>query len=317
MHHIFIGDGVKPRKAKSVRVLLGGRKFTKIGVRTRDWRDAYHLILALNWLQFFLLIVFVYVAANLIFAAIYQLQPGAVANTTRGFLDYLFFSIETLSTVGYGYMYPVTVYAHVVASVEIFIGLLSVALVTGLMFARFSRPRARILFSKVAVVGRFDGAPTLMVRVANERHNPILEADVSMTLIRIESTSDGEKFRRQHDLHLIRRHSAAFALSWTIMHPITIESPLHGYTQKDLKADLLIAVSVTGLDEILEQTVHARGEYNAENILFDHRFVDILIPDQGHTILDLTRFHETEPSAAAAASGEAHPHTHPHRRLSE
>lgn len=302
---------MKTRKANSVRVLLGGRKFTKIGVRTRDWRDAYHLILALNWTQFFLLMVLVYVFINLIFAAIYQLQSGAVANTTRGYLDYLFFSIETLSTVGYGYMYPVTIFAHTVASVEIFIGLLCVAMVTGLVFARFSRPRARIMFSNIAVVGRFDGAPTLMVRVANERHNPILEADVSMTLIRIETTSDGEKFRRQHDLHLLRHHSAAFALSWTIMHPITAESPLHGYTLEDVKkSDLLIAVSVTGLDEILEQTVHARGEYNAESILFNRRFVDILIPGEGHTILDLTRFHDTEPSAAAAPSGEAHPRTH-------
>jgi inward rectifier potassium channel len=308
---------VKPRKAKSVRVLLGGRKFTKIGVRTRDWRDAYHVILALNWSQFFLLIVLVYVALNLIFASIYQLQPGAVANTTRGYLDYLFFSIETLSTVGYGYMYPVTIYAHIVASVEIFIGLLSVALVTGLMFARFSRPRARILFSKVAVVGRFDGNPALMVRVANERHNPILEADVSMTLIRVETTSDGEKFRRQHDLRLMRHHSAAFALSWTIIHPITAESPIHGFTHEEMiKSDLLIAVSVTGLDEILEQTVHARGEYNADSILCDRRFVDILIPSDGHTILDLTRFHDTEHSPATAASGDAHAHTH-RTRLAE
>jgi inward rectifier potassium channel len=308
---VFAGSDVKPPKPKSVRVQLGGRKFTKIGVRTHDWRDAYHVILALNWVQFFLLIVVVYVSANLIFAAIYQMQPGAVANTTRGFLDYLFFSIETLSTVGYGYMYPVTVYAHIVASVEIFVGLLSVALVTGLMFARFSRPRARILFSKVAVVGRFDGAPTLMIRVANERHNPILEADVSLTLIRLETTSDGEKFRRQHDLRLLRKHSAAFALSWTIMHPITAESPLHGFASEDMKkSDLLIAVSVTGLDEVLEQKVHARGEYTAESILYNRRFVDILVPDEGRTILDLTRFHDTEPMDASAPAASQHPHPH-------
>ena len=150
-----------------------------------------------------------------------------------------------------------------------------------------------------------------MVRVANERHNPILEADVSMTLIRVETTSDGEKFRRQHDLRLMRRHSAAFALSWTIIHQITAESPMHGLTHEDmLKSDLLIAVSVTGLDEILEQTVHARGSHNADTILCDRRFVDILIPSDGHTILDLTRFHDTEHSAAAASSGDAHSHAH-------
>lgn len=290
---------------------LGERKFTKIGVRTRDWRDAYHVILALNWAQFFLFMVVSYIAANLVFALIYQLDPGSVANVTRGYLDYLFFSIETFSTVGYGYMYPGNVYGHVVSSIEIFIGLLSVALVTGLMFARFSRPRARILFSRVAVIGRFDGGPALMVRVANERHNPILEADVSMTLIRIETTSDGEKFRRQHDLRLMRHHSAAFALSWTVIHPITPESPLHGCTHEDMvRSDLLIAVSVTGLDEILEQNVHARGEYEADTILYDRRFVDILIPGDGHTILDLTRFHDTVPSLPAASSGAQQAHAH-------
>lgn len=302
---------MKARKPKSVRVQLGERKFTKIGVRTRDWRDAYHVILALNWGQFFLFMVVAYMAANAIFALIYQLQPESVANVRRGYLDYLFFSIETFSTVGYGYMYPGTVYGHIVSSIEIFIGLLSVALVTGLMFARFSRPRARILFSKVAVIGRFDGGPALMVRVANERHNPILEADVSMTLIRVETTSDGEKFRRQHDLRLMRRHSAAFALSWTIIHPITAESPLHGYTHEDMvKSDLLIAVSVTGLDEILEQTVHARGEYEADTILCDRRFVDILIPEEGHTILDLTRFHDTVPSLPAGVAATTQSHSH-------
>jgi inward rectifier potassium channel len=302
---------VTTRKPKTVHVQLGKRRFTKIGVRTRDWRDAYHVILALSWIQFFLFIVVSYIAANAVFALIYQLEPESVANVRRGYLDYLFFSIETFSTVGYGYMYPATVYGHVVSSIEILIGLLSVALVTGLMFSRFSRPRARILFSKVAVIGRFDGNPALMVRVANERHNPILEADVSMTLIRVETTSDGEKFRRQHDLRLMRRHSAAFALSWTIIHPITAESPLHGYSHEDMvKTDLLIAVSVTGLDEILEQNVHARGEYAAENILYDRRFVDILIPGEGHTILDLTRFHDTLPSPSADAAGAVQTHSH-------
>jgi len=287
---------LKPRDPKGVRVQFGGRRVTKIGVRKRDWRDAYHLILAMSWPEFFLLIVLIFALANLLFAVAYGLQPGSVANTSGGWLDFLFFSIETLSTVGYGFMYPVTVYAHILASVEIFFGLLGVALVTGLMFARFSRPRARILFSKVGVVSSFNGVPTLMVRVANERHNPILEADVSMTLIRAETTAEGELFRRQHDLRLVRHHSAAFALSWSVMHPITNESPLHGITARDLQeSNVLIAVSITGLDEILEQTVHARGEYTAENIIFDRRFVDILIPEGSHTILDLRRFHDTEP----------------------
>jgi inward rectifier potassium channel len=290
---------------------LGERKYTKIGIRRRGWRDAYHLILALSWPEFFLLIVLIYLAANVLFAAVYGLQPGAVANTGHGFLDRLFFSIETLSTVGYGYMYPVTVFAHVIASIEIFVGLLSVALVTGLVFARFSRPRARILFSNVAVVGGFNGVSTLMIRAANERHNLILEADVTMTLVQEETTAEGERFRRQHDLQLARHHSAAFALSWTIMHPITDRSPLHGLTRDQLeKAQAVIMVSITGLDDILEQTVHARAEYTAEQLLFNRRFVDIIIPADGQTILDLTRFHDTEPEPVPATGAAAHAQRH-------
>ncbi len=302
---------MKPRQPRRVRVRFGAREYTKIGVRSRGWRDAYHQILALSWPGFFLLIVLAYLAANVLFAMVYGLQPGAVANAGHDFLDRLFFSIETLSTVGYGYMYPVTIFAHVVASIEIFIGLLSLALVTGIMFARFSRPQARILFSRIAIVCRFDGTPTLMVRAANERHNTILEADVAMTLVREEITAEGERFYRQHDLPLTRHHSAAFALSWTVMHPITERSPLHGWTREQLeKAHAMIAVSITGLDDILEQTVHARAEYTAGQLLFDRRFVDVIVPADGGTILDLTRFNDTEPEPAVPRAGATHAQQH-------
>ncbi|MBU6484305.1 MAG: ATP-sensitive inward rectifier potassium channel 10 [Betaproteobacteria bacterium] len=302
---------MKQSQPRRMRVQIGARKYTKIGVTRRGWRDAYHQVLALSWPGFFLLIVLVYLATNVAFAVIYGLQPDGVANAGHGFLNRLFFSIETLSTVGYGYMYPVSVYAHVVASIEIFIGLLSLALVTGMMFARFSRPQARILFSRVAVVCSFDGAPTLMVRAANERHNTILEADVAMTLVREEITAEGERFYRQHDLPLTRHHSAAFALSWTVMHPITERSPLHGWTRERLdRAHALFAVSITGLDDVLEQSVHARAEYTAGQLLFGRRFVDVIVPADGGTILDLTRIHDTEPEPAVAPSGGMHAPRH-------
>lgn len=302
---------MKPSPPRRVRVQVGARKYTKIGVTRRGWRDAYHQVLALSWPGFFLLIVLAYLAANLAFALIYGLQPGGVVNAGHSFLERLFFSIETLSTVGYGYMYPVTIFAHVVASVEMFVGLLSLALVTGMMFARFSRPRARILFSRVAVVCGFDGTPTLMVRAANERHNTILEADVTMTLVREEITAEGERFYRQHDLPLTRRHSAAFALSWTIMHPITDRSPLYGWTRERLdQAHALLAVSITGLDDVLEQSVHARAEYTAGQLLFGRRYVDVIVPADGGTILDLTRIHDTEPEPNAAQSGGMHAQRH-------
>lgn len=285
---------LRSRKARRVRVEVGGRQFTKVGVRPRDWRDAYHLVLGLNWPVFFLIVVTLFVLTNLLFAWIYLLQPGAVAHA-HGFVDEFFFSIETLSTVGYGEMYPLTLFAQAVASVEIVVGLIGVATMTGLVFVRFSRPRARILFSKFAVIGRFNGVPTLMVRMANERHNMILEADVRLTLIRLETTAEGAAFRRQHDLRLDRHHSAAFALSWTVMHPIDARSPLDGVTAEALaRSQAFLTVSVSGLDDILDQTVHARGVYTPDQVLFGKRYVDILVPQEGHTILDLTRFHETE-----------------------
>jgi inward rectifier potassium channel len=287
---------MKKHKPKRVRVTLAGQNITKVGVRRRGFRDAYHSILALSWQQFFLWIVAAYMALNIAFAFVYAFDPSGIANASGSFRDYLFFSIETFSTVGYGHMYPVSTFAHVTASIEMFTGLLGVALVTGLIFARFSRPRAKILFSDVAVITTFDGVPTLMIRAANERHNLILEADVAMILVRSEVSPEGHSFRRQHDLDLLRHHSAAFTLSWTIMHPITKDSPLHGFTPEGLlKDNVFIAVSIRGLDDILEQTVHARGEYLPSQIRFNHRFSDVLVSENGEAILDLTRFHDTVP----------------------
>ena len=225
--------------------MLGTRRFTKIGVRPGVLRDAYHLILSMGWLGFLSILVVSYTIVNLLFATGYWLSPGAVANTPRGYLDLLFFSIETLSTVGYGTMYPLTIFGHVLASLEIFVGLLILALTTGLVFARFSRPTARIQFSDVMVVAPFNEVPTLMMRAANERHNLILEATVNMTLIYQKRTLEGETFRHQHDLALVRHRSAAFTLSWTVMHKITETSPLYGKSTKDLEdANMIIAVSI-------------------------------------------------------------------------
>jgi inward rectifier potassium channel len=291
---------MKPRGPRKVRLVLGARQFTKIGVRPGLWRDAYHLILSMSWLGFLSVLVVSYTIVNLLFAFGFWMSPGSVANTPRGYLDLLFFSIETLSTVGYGTMYPLTIFGHVLASIEIFVGLLILALTTGLVFARFSRPTARIQFSDVMVIAPFNDVPTLMMRAANERHNLILEATVNMTLIYRKQTLEGEIFRHQHDLALVRHRSAAFTLSWTVMHKITDNSPLYGKSTKDLEdANIIIAVSISGMDDTLEQLVHARTEYSADQILFDRRFADIISIENEHTIVDLTRLNETLPAKHA------------------
>lgn len=285
---------MKSRNPPKVKVKIGGQEFTKIGVREHTWSDIYHLILEMSWYQFFFFTILAYLFINLFFAYLYYANEGGVARTDGLFVNHLFFSIETLSTVGYGEFYPVSFYAHIVSAVEVFFGLLGVALMTGLIFARFSKPRARIRFSSVGVVTSYEGVPTFMVRVANERHNLILEADVTITFVRTERSHEGHVFRRQHDLELVRNHSAAFTLSWSIMHRITENSPLHGYDAKKLAdVDGFILVSIKGLDDTLNQTVHARGEYEADQIHFGERFVDVLLRDGDTPILDMRHFDET------------------------
>lgn len=287
---------MKSRNPPKVKVKIGGQEFTKIGVREHTWRDIYHLILEMSWIQFFFITIVTYLSMNVVFAYLYYADAGGVANTDGDFTNHLFFSIETLSTVGYGHFYPVSLYAHTVSSVQVFLGLLGVALLTGLIFARFSKPRARIRFSNVGVVTSYEGVPTFMVRVANERHNLILEADVTVTFVRTEKSSEGHVFRRQHDLELVRNHTAVFTLSWSIMHRIDENSPLHGYDAKKM-ADVegFILVSIKGLDDTLDQTVHARGEYEADQIHFGERFVDVLLRDGDTPILDMRHFDETLP----------------------
>jgi inward rectifier potassium channel len=278
-------------------VLRGRTLLTRIGERKWHWSEAYHSILTLSWPRFFALMFGIYLFVNLVFATAYYLIPGTILNArSNGFLDAFFFSIETLATVGYGVMSPATTYGHVVASTEILLGMLVTAMLTGLLFARFSRPTARVLFSRVAVITTFNGNPTLMLRAGNERNNLILEASVRMSLIRKEKTLEGEVFYRVYDLKLDRERSSAFALSWTVMHRIDESSPLHGKRPADLVADeSTLSVAISGLDETLNDTVHARNSYEPEDIVFGSHFVDILFErETGRWSVDFTKFHDVE-----------------------
>ena len=261
--------------------------------------DFYHWFQTLPLPAALLACAALYLALNLVFALGYLALPGQVAGVRPGdFMDALFFSIETFSTIGYGIMYPTSFSAHVLVSIESLFGILTFALITSLLFMRFTRPRARILFSKVAVVSPFEGVPTLTFRMANERGNQILQAEVRATLVRDELTKEGKPFRRQHELKLARNQSSFFGLSWTVMHPIDPASPLHGADGEALEAtEAEIVVLVTGIDDTLNQQVHARFSYTAAEILWDRRFVDILARlADGRRLVDMTRFHDTEPA---------------------
>jgi inward rectifier potassium channel len=259
--------------------------------------DFYHWLLALRWRVFLLVISLFYFVLNLGFALLY-LWTGGIANAKPGsFKDAFFFSIQTLSTVGYGSMYPQSLSAQILMAFEVWIGLLSIAILTGLMFARFSRPTARVLFSRVAVVCPLEGVPTLMFRAANRRDNRILEAQVQVNLLRNEVTAEGHQLRRFYDLNLLRSRTPIFGLSWLIMHPMDGDSPLCKVSWEELRSqEAELWITLTGLDETFSQTIHSRYAYTMADILWGRRFVDIFSRSpEGLTYIDLTYFHEVEP----------------------
>ncbi|GBF80742.1 ion channel [Aphanothece sacrum] len=260
--------------------------------------DLYHWLLVISWSHFLLLISLFYGLINLIFALAYLTTGNGIANAQPGsFKDVFFFSIQTLSTVGYGAMYPQSFYAQILVTLEVLIGLLLLAILTGLMFARFSRPTARVIFSKVAVICSFNGVPTLIFRTANQRENQILEAQVRVSFIRNEITTEGHHLRRFYDLNLLRSQTPMFGLSWSVMHPIDENSPLYGASIDDLEAvDGEIWVTLTGLDETFSQTIHARYTYYWSNIVWNYKFVDIFTRSpNGQVYIDLKNFHNIVP----------------------
>src|SRR5690242_3398902 len=265
-------------------------------------RDLYHDLLVSSWPRLFAFLALSYVAANTLFAVAYLAVPGSIENARHGsFVDAFFFSVQTMATIGYGKLVPGTLWANALVTLEALFGLLGIAMVTGLMFAKFSRPTARVLFSRRAVVMPFDGTPSLMFRMANARGNNIVEAQVHVVLARNEVTSEGHAMRRFHDLDLSRRQSALFTLSWTAIHPISERSPLRDATPASLAAaDAEIIVSLLGFDEHFSQTVHARHFYAAEDIVWNARFADIL-PSlrRGVRRVDFTRFHDVVPLPGA------------------
>src|SRR5262245_14119389 len=222
---------------RSIAVRAGRLEFHKINTSKFDLRDTYHFILTLTWPQFATLVLAIYILINLAFAGLYVLGGRSIAELPPGsFPDAFFFSVETLATVGYGHMYPDTFYGHCVTTAEIVVGMFGMAVITGLIFVRFSRPTARILFSKCAVISPFDGIPTLMLRVANMRHISMAEAEFRVMLFRDELIQEGETVRRFYPLKLQFDRMIAFPVALTLRHHIDESSPLFGMTQKDLQS---------------------------------------------------------------------------------
>jgi len=288
-----------PAGVPSTSVAFSPELIRRVGVR-EPWRgDLYHRLVTLPWWAFAGLGALAYVLVNVVFAGLYLLQPGSIANAAPGsFTDAFFFSVETIATIGYGVLAPATLYANLLMLLETVLGILLVAMATSVLFIRVSRPTARVMFARVGTVALWHGTPTLFIRMGNERRSQILEADVAMYLLRHETSPEGVSMRRFHSLPLERGHTPVFSLSYTAMHRINADSPLYGATVESLAAeDAQLLVTVRGFQESTGQTVHARYVYTAASLLWGRRYADIFRDDDGSgRVLDYRHFHDTKPA---------------------
>ena len=282
-----------------IAVRAGSIEFLKLNAVNWDWRDSYHWLLTLTWPRFSLFLSSSYVAANLFFAALYHLGGNQAIAEMRpdSFLDAFFFSVETLATVGYGHMYPISLYGHLVATGEILVGMFGMAVVTGLIFVRFSRPTANLAFSRTMVVSNFDGVPALMIRVANLRHQPMVEAVFRIMLIRNEWVKEGEFLRRFHELRMQIERVITFPAAMTLRHIIDEQSPLYGVSPEQLeRSESRFVASVVCVDTVVPAAVQSQRDYTWREVRFGERFVEIYTEDErGRLIVDYGRLHETEP----------------------
>jgi inward rectifier potassium channel len=278
--------------------LKGSSNIAQIGNPSSHWSDLYHLLLTLSWLRLIGLLGLTYLALNTLFALAFLVGGDGIVNAHPGsFGDAFFFSVQTMASIGYGAMYPKTLYANLIVTLESMLGLFWLTMATGLMFARFSRPTARVIFSQAAVIAPHNGVPTLMFRAANQRSNQILEAQMNLAIIQNVVTEEGEFMRRFFDMKLERSRTSIFALTWTALHPIDPESPLYGMTPDDLaESEAELIVTVSGTDGTFSQTIHARHSYIPSDLFWNMRLADILTQaEDGRRAIDYRKFHEIEP----------------------
>src|SRR5216110_3001326 len=268
---------LRTRKPSHVSVRSGQVEFVKVGTDAWRWRDVYRWLLGLRWPQFAAFVGSLYVGLNLFFATLYSLVPNSIAGaTSHWFLDCFFFSVQTLATVGYGHMYPQTLYGHIVSTVEIMTGVFLLAVMTGLIFVRFSRPIARVLFSRSMVVAPLNGKPTLMVRIGNENQHSMVEAEFRIMFSRDEQLAEGGDFRYFYDLKLHFDQLTVFPAALTLRHEIDEKSPLFGATIESLETErALFFVSVVGIDPVIAAAVQTQQDYIWRDVRFGERFVEI------------------------------------------
>jgi inward rectifier potassium channel len=281
-------------KDGSFNVVRGGLSFFRS-------LSPYHYLLTTSWPRFLGLVVASYLAINTVFGlAFLAVGPGQIAGTrgvTLGdrFLESFFFSVQTFATIGYGGLHPVGLAANLLVTLESLFGLLGFALATGILFARFSQPTARILFSDKAIVAPYQGITAFEFRVANIRRNEMIQVEARVMLTRLKRDGSGD--REFLPLKLEREKVIFFPLSWTVVHPIDEASPLHGFNEHDLEGcDAEFLVLFSGIDETFAQTVHTRSSYKPNEIVWGARFTNLFNPPtpDGVLSIDIGRLHDIE-----------------------
>ncbi len=261
--------------------------------------DFYHSVVRMSWPKFLAAFVVIFLLINLLFGTFFWLQPDSIGGIKdEHFIEYFFFSVQTLATIGYGSLYPQTMYGHTLVTFEAMFGLLGLGMFAALAFTRLSLPRARVSFSDSVVVTTFDGAPTLMLRVAQARNNRIIDAEVNLSILLRQTTKEGANIRRLFYLNLQRNRIPLLSLTWLVMHTIDETSPLYGLSTEALEArDFGLIAMIKGIDETVSQTIHANHIYRATDIKWAHHFVDMHMKHAttGETMMDMSVISDTAP----------------------
>lgn len=266
----------------------------------------YHALIKMSWPAFLGLLTAAYLGVNLLFAVLFlACGPGALSAAAgdpgmQQFGRAFFFSVETFATIGYGNIVPIGHAANALVVVESLVGLLGVALATGIIFARFSRPRAQVRFSEHALIAPYRGHTAFEFRIVNERESQMIDVEAKVLLARLVD-HDGRKARKFEELELERRRVAFFPLAWTVVHPIDEGSPFRGLTHRDLvESDAEVLILLTGTDETFAQSVHARSSYRAGEILWGSRFAGMFDPPgpDGVLSIDVSRLDDVETGPA-------------------
>ena len=299
-----LGFGTEVARGTRRRLLNRDGSFNVVleGLNPLSSLSLYHWLLKISWPRFLAFITITYVAINGLFAVGFllcgpdALQSSAGYFSGQPFFRAFFFSVDTFATIGYGNIVPVGVIPNTLVTIEALLNIVGVALATGVIFARFSRPSARVIYSRNAVVAPYRGITALEFRIANARSSQLIDVQVQAILTKIER-SGASTVRRFYELELERNRVVFFPLSWTVVHPIAPGSPMFGLTHSDLvEADAELLVLLIATDETQSQTVHSRSSYEADEIVWGAKFANMLMRSESEGIvgMNLSQIHDIE-----------------------